>query len=186
MESRASIVAILSVTSCNNRPLVSRDPAGGDCSSDSASRLLELVLVLDVMAKAAAFSASGLIALGWLAERFPWPKRGWLWLLLRFLCNARYCLDLELGISPHGDFEVLLSTKKDLSVEVVDDLRKPRLILVILASEGKERSCSILISFWERLTVIFALWFVLFPSPLICGIVRWRAIPYTNQRSKNK
>ena len=44
-------------------------------------------------------------------------------------------LGLGLGIPPHEDFEVL-STKKDLSVEDVDDLRKPSLNLVILGDES--------------------------------------------------
>ena len=43
-------------------------------------------------------------------------------------------LDLGLGIPPHDDFEVL--SKKNLSVEDVDDLRKPSLNLVILADES--------------------------------------------------
>ena len=56
-------------------------------------------------------------------------------MLFRVLRNAKNRSDLGLGIPPHEDFEVL-STKKDLSVEDVDDLRKPSLNLVILGDES--------------------------------------------------
>ena len=55
-------------------------------------------------------------------------------MLFRLLRNVKNRLDLGL---PHEDFEVL-STKKDLSVEDVDDLRKPSLNLVILADDSDD------------------------------------------------